>query len=56
LKTGPNPPSPILKAISKLLVAALICRKENNPGWKSKPFSSVDLSKNKYIKSVVSFE
>lgn len=42
LYTGPNPPSPILLAISKLLVAALICRKENKPICSSKLLSSIN--------------
>ena len=42
LYTGPNPPSPILFATSKLFVATLISLKGNTPVRRSKPFSSVN--------------
>lgn len=45
LYTGPNPPSPILFALLKLFVAALICRKVNIPICSFKPFSSVNSNK-----------
>ena len=41
LYTGPKPPSPILLARSKLLVAALICLKVKEPVCRSRRLRSV---------------
>ena len=41
LYTDPIPPSPILLAASKLLVAALSCLYVNKPVWRSNPFRTV---------------
>jgi len=50
LYTGPKPPSPILKLISKFLVAALIFLMLNKPVWKSTPINSVETEeKHKYV-------